>query len=94
MKVYLSLLLISLASLKTVHAQSEAHAIQFELLKLENNQAIPQSFGDVPHKLDVSYRVLDKEGKPVETEVSFADRPYRYSVSNLSHRWALSLIHI
>ena len=89
MKVYLSILLISLASLKAAHAQSEAHAIQFELLKLENRQAIPQSCGDVPNKLDVSYRVLDKEGKPVETEVSFVDRPYRYSISNL-----LSLIHI
>ena len=42
MKVYLSILLISLASLKTAYAQSEAHAIQFELLKLENRQAIPQ----------------------------------------------------
>ena len=88
MKVYLSILLISLASLKTAHAQSEAHAIQFDLLKLESRQAIPQSCGDVPNKLDVSYRVLDKEGKPVETEVSFVDRPYRYSISNLSHRWA------
>ncbi|MHC4880255.1 MAG: formylglycine-generating enzyme family protein [Planctomycetota bacterium] len=88
MKVYISIFLISLASLKTASAQSEAHAVQFDLLKLENGKAIPQSFGDVPNKLDVSYRVLDKEGKPVELEMSFVDRPYRYSIFDLSHRWA------
>jgi hypothetical protein len=86
--IVLLILLISLVSLKTAYAQSEAHAIQFDLLKLENGQAIPQSFGDVPKKLDVSYRVLDREGRPVESEVSFVDRPYRYSGFDLSHRWA------
>jgi hypothetical protein len=72
-RITLLLLLISLASWKTACAQSEAHAIQFDLLKLENGQAIPQSFGDVPNELDVSYRVYDKERRPVESEVSFVD---------------------
>jgi hypothetical protein len=67
--------------------QSTAHAIQFDLEKLENGSAIPQGFGSVPDKLDVSYRVVDKEGNPLQAEVIFTERPYRYSIHDLAHRW-------
>jgi len=67
--------------------QSTAHAIQFDLEKLEHGSAVPQGFGSVPDKLDVNYRVVDQEGKPLQAEVTFTERPYRYSIHDLAHRW-------
>lgn len=72
---------------KAAAGQSTAHAIQFDLEKLENGSAIPQGFGSVPDKLDVTYRVVDREGRPLESDVKFVERPYRYSIFDLTHRW-------
>lgn len=81
-------LLVAVTLPHAVAAQSEPHALHFDLLKLENGAAIPQSFGDVPEKLDVRYRVLDQTGRRAKAAVSFAERSFRYSSDVLFHRWA------
>lgn len=87
MNRWFPVLVLMLMVPRAAAGQSEAHALQFDLLKLENGATIPQGFGSVPGKLDVSYRVVDKEGKPLQSDVKFVERPYRYSIHDLTHRW-------